>query len=152
MDGIGQRNRAGAKATGNPEGINTQADAASRSGQISEEGLKTLQPMNINEAIEAMKIIAPYASKLVEAENAIQLIRTLIDSFPLDERSQLLRLIALMHHEHLDTVVELLKDKSGMDFTLLLSAGINANNIFEMIENIYFLGLAKTEPVDAARE
>lgn len=152
MDGVGQRNRARAQATSDPERSGTQGDAASRGGQISEEGLKTLQPMNINEAIEAMKIIAPYASKLVEAENAIQLIRTLIDSFPLDERPQLLRLVALMHHEHLDTVVELLKDKSGMDFTLLLSAGINANNIFEMIENIYFLGLAELEPVDATRE
>jgi len=102
--------------------------------------------MNIYEAIEAMKIIAPYASNLIGAENALQLIRALIDSFPLDERPQLLKLVSIMHHESLETIVELLADKEGVDFMMLLTEGIRVNDVFEMIDNIYFLGLAEREP------
>ena len=102
--------------------------------------------MNIHEALEAMKIIAPYALNLVDAENALQLIRVLIDSFPLDERPQLLRLVSLMHHESLETMAELFSEKDGMDFTMLLTEGIHVNDVFEMIDNIYFLGLAEVEP------
>lgn len=101
--------------------------------------------MNIYEAIEAMKIIAPHVSAFVGADNPLQLIKSLIDSFPLDERPQLLRLISLMHHEDLDTMVELLADKSGTDFAMILTEGINVNDIFEMVENIYLLGLAEME-------
>lgn len=98
-----------------------------------------------------MKIIAPHASELLKAENGLQLIRILIDSFPLEDRSQLLRLISLMHHENIDTVAELLKDKSGMDFTLLLTEGINVNDLYEMIENAYYFGFVAMELPDAGR-
>lgn len=99
-------------------------------------------PMNINEAIEVMKIIAPYVDDMVEAKDGKGVLRALMNGFEKDDvQENALRLLALMQHKTLNEVVDDLQDASGAEYLSELVTVFNVNNIQDLIGATRVLGL-----------
>jgi len=105
--------------------------------------------MNIYEAIEVMKIVAPCASKMMKAESGIELINILLNTYSGEDAVQLGRLAALMFHEDLGIMTERLKDANGQDFASVLAAGLVANPIHQLLEGAYIFQFVEMESDDA---
>jgi len=106
--------------------------------------------MNINEAIEAMKIIAPCASEILQVESGLEIMKLLINHYAGDEAVQLGQLAALMFHEDLETMSETLKDATGAEFTSVLAAGLAVNPVYQLVEGAYLFQFAKFEELNDA--
>jgi hypothetical protein len=109
-------------------------------------------PMNINEAIEVMKIIAPYAGDMAEGESGKEVLDALISGFERDGTEEnALRLLALMQHETLDEVVDQLQGASGAEYLSKLVNVFNINNVRDLIGAAGVLGLTQQRDSDASR-
>lgn len=96
-----------------------------------------------------MKIIAPCASKLLRAENGIELIQILLTTYSGEDAIQLGRIVSLMFHDHLNVVTERLKGASGQDFANVLAAGLVVNPIHQLIEGAYVFRFIEMESDNA---
>ena len=102
-----------------------------------------LRPMTIREAIEVMKMLAPIAPKITQAENAPAMIRIIMDHFSEVDPTMTLRIMSLMYHEPIETLVSTLEDKSSADFFTMLVEGFVVNSLADLIEGIYVLGMTR---------
>ena len=109
---------------------------------------KVIQPLNIIEAIEVMKILAPIAQDIAEADNAARMMGIIYEHFEKTDPVQTLRLACLFFHESLDTLVEVLKDKSSEEFFYMMTEAFAANSLADLIESIFVLGFAEKKVSD----
>jgi hypothetical protein len=101
-----------------------------------------LKPMNMWEAIEAMKIVAPHASALATIDESISLMRALIAEVSKESPIQVLRLAALLHHKPVETMAEELKGQPGASLVMILAEGLGVNPLPELVNGAYILGLS----------
>lgn len=109
------------------------------------------EPMNLNESIEAMKILAPYAKFMLGAETLGDAVGALLNNVPkIPERGfQIQRLIALMHHQDVEEVIEVLgKRKSdgsldGVAYVEALAHGFTINPIADLLASSAELGIVE---------
>jgi len=149
MDGIRDRRGAGAEAE-RPGDEDSQGHASGRGRPFKDGKVINPEPMNINEAIEAMKIIAPCASEILQVESGLEIMKLLINHYAGDEAVQLGQLAALMFHEDLETMSETLKDATGAEFTSVLAAGLAVNPVYQLVEGAYLFQFAKFEELNDA--
>lgn len=108
------------------------------------EEYKNLAPMNIYEAIEAIKIIAYYTPAIEEAKAESLLDIITIITNKADEWGtgiSLFRLVALMYHKDVMDLFAELKDQSGEQFTALLQVGLQVNDVHLLLSSATILGL-----------
>lgn len=98
--------------------------------------------MNMWEAIEAMKIIAPHAAALAIIDESISLMRALIAEVTKESPIQVLRLAALLHHKDVEVLAEELKGQPGARLVMLLAEGLGLNPLPELVNGAYILGLS----------
>jgi len=104
-------------------------------------------PMSIHEAIEVMKIVAPYASDIRIHMLMNRAIRILVDGFQRNNQNEnSFRLLALMYHKHLDEIVEYFQDgATGEDMFRLLAVGFSVNPLADLIGSCALIGLVELE-------
>lgn len=90
-----------------------------------------------------MKMLAPIAPEVIQADNAPAMIRIIMDHFADVDPTMTLRIMSLMYHEPMETLVETLKDKSSPEFFTMLVEGFVVNSLADLIEGIYVLGMAR---------
>jgi hypothetical protein len=100
-------------------------------------------PMNIREAVEAMKIVAPYAPQFTGARDVVALMRPIMAGIQKDAPLQALRLVALMEHKSVERIAEELADKSGADLIEKILGGFGRNDLALLVDAAYFLGLSE---------
>ena len=103
-----------------------------------------MEPMNINEAIEAMKIVVPYLPQMRSAKDGVGLVRGLLKATAdANEHENVGRLLALMEHKTLDEVSERMAGDEGKRMALFdLVQCINANPIPDLVDGARILGLS----------
>ena len=112
-------------------------------------GKGTIKPLNIREAIEVMKILAPIAQDISEADNAARMMGIIFDYFEETDPTQTLRLASLLFHESLETLVELLDGKPSEEFFFMMVEAFAENSLADLVESIFALGFAKEKVSDA---
>lgn len=109
---------------------------------------KVIQPLNIIEAIEVMKILAPIAQDIAEADNAAKMMVIIYEYFEKTDPTQTLQLASLFFHESLETLVEVLGDKSSEEFFYMMVEAFAANSLADLVESIFVLGFAEKRVSD----
>lgn len=99
------------------------------------------KPMNIREAIEAMKILAPRMPG-VSRTNALSFVRGLLRSMAAEEPVDALRLLSLMRHETVEATAVAMKEAGTGGFLAALFDGLQLNRVADLIEAAAVLGLA----------
>lgn len=97
--------------------------------------------MNIREAIEVMKILAPRMPGVAK-ENALSFVRGLLRSMAAEEPVDALRLLSLMRHEKLEAMAVAMKEAGTGGFLAALFDGLQLNRVADLIEAAAVLGLA----------
>lgn len=110
---------------------------------------RVIEPLNIREAIEVMKILAPVAQDVMEAEKAVTMVRIIFEHFEETDPTQTLRLASLFYHEPVDTLAETLVDVSGEDFFGMMIDAFVENSLADLVETVFALGFAKKRVSDA---
>jgi len=105
--------------------------------------------MNIREAIEVMKMLAPIAPEIIQADNAPAMIRIIMDHFTEVDPTMTLRIMSLMYHEPMESLIVILEKKSSPEFFSMLVEGFVVNSLADLIEGIYVLGMARKVVDDA---
>jgi hypothetical protein len=105
--------------------------------------------MTIREAIEVMKMLAPIAPEITQADNAPAMIRIIMDHFADVDPTMTLRIMSLMYHEPIETLVAALEDTSSPEFFSMLVEGFAVNSLADLIEGIYVLGMVRKVVDDA---
>lgn len=108
-------------------------------------GPAELNPMNIHEAIEVMKILDPYLAEMRDQPNARMVLLSLIRQARQNSPADTLRLIAYMHHIPIDKVAERLADADGRKLIRALGEGFAVNSIADLANAGKLLGLTETE-------
>ncbi len=90
-----------------------------------------------------MKMLAPIASDLTKADNAPAMIRIIMDYFAVADPTMTLRLISLMYHEPIETLVDMLEQKQQSEFFQMLVEGFVVNSLADLVEGIFVLGMTK---------
>jgi len=101
-----------------------------------------VKPMTMREAIEAAKIIAPYAPELAGTKVLGEAIHVLLSSASKQNAVDILRLVALGYHESLEVVGDSLRKKSGADLVALLGDIFIRNSLVDLINLSAYLGLS----------
>lgn len=96
-----------------------------------------------------MKILAPVAQDVMEAEKAVTMVRIIFEHFEETDPTQTLRLASLFYHEPVDTLAETLVDVSGEDFFGMMIDAFVENSLADLVETIFALGFAKKRVSDA---
>jgi hypothetical protein len=96
-----------------------------------------------------MKILAPVAQDIVEAEKAVSMVRIIFEHFEETDPTQTLRLASLFYHEPIDTLAETLVDVSGEDFFAMMIDAFVENSLADLVETTFALGFAKKRVSDA---
>jgi len=100
------------------------------------------QPMNINDAIEVMKIVAPHAQYLINhGDTGPSLILALIDVLESSKPTDSFKLISLMHNKSVDEVTKDMINFGGEGLVSALSSGFAANPLPDMINGAAVIGL-----------
>lgn len=104
---------------------------------------KALRPMNVYQAVEAMKILIPHQEPITEAvkQSAIKGILVLLEETRDGEPGALLRLISLMQDIHVDRAAELYGDWEGKEIMALLADMLVVNPLPDLYDGAYVLGL-----------
>jgi len=102
-------------------------------------------PMNIHEAIEAMKIVRLFADDLIDGKpvDLMGAIQIIVDKGAEDNQLaiELLRLVALMFHKDVTVVSHEMERKTGMDFVVVLALGFTSNPVTELINFGWVIGI-----------
>jgi len=101
----------------------------------------TEKPMNIREAVEAMKILAPRMPGMPKT-NALSFVRGLLRSMAAEEPVDALRLLSLMRHETVEATALSMKEAGTGGFLAALFDGLKLNRVADLIEAAAVLGLA----------
>lgn len=89
-----------------------------------------------------MKILAPIAQDIAEANNAARMMRIIFEYFEETDPTQTLRMASLFFHESLDTLVEVLGDRSSEEFFSMMVDAFARNHLVDLVEAIFMLGFA----------
>lgn len=95
-----------------------------------------------------MKILAPVAQDVMEADNAAKMMRIIFEHFEATDPKDTLRLAGLFFHEPLETLAETLKDKPSEEFFAMMIDAFVENSLADLIETIFALGLAEKKVSD----
>lgn len=108
-----------------------------------------LAPMNIREAVEAMKILGPYAAHLQGNLQGNLTLGDAIGSLLADAGElnpvDILRLLALLHHKSLDEIAGEFSSKSGGDLVAELASAFIVNPLPDLVNAGYRLQLIGVE-------
>lgn len=96
-----------------------------------------------------MKMLAPIAPEITQADNAPAMIRIIMDHFAEVDPTMTLRIMSLMYHEPIETLVATLEDTSSPEFFTMLVEGFVVNSLADLIEGIYVLGMVRKVVEDA---
>lgn len=97
-----------------------------------------------------MKMLAPIAQDIADADNAAGMMRIIFEHFEETDPVQTLRLASLFYHEPIETLAETLEDKSSEEFFAMMVNAFADNSLADLIEAIYILGFARKKVSDAA--
>lgn len=95
-----------------------------------------------------MKILAPIAQDVSEADNAARMMGIIYEHFEKTDPTQTLQLASLFFHESLDTLVEVLGEISSEEFFYMMVEAFAANSLADLVESIFVLGLAEKKVGD----
>lgn len=95
-----------------------------------------------------MKILAPVAQDISEADNAAGMMRIIFEHFEETDPVQTLRLASLFFHESIDTLVETLQDRPSEEFFAMMVDAFAANSLADLIESVFILGFAEKKVSD----
>lgn len=101
--------------------------------------------MNIREAIETMKVLAPYAGHLQGQLTLGDAIRNLLSDASEINPVDVLRLIALLYHKDIEAVADEFADKSGGDLVAALAHAFVVNPLPDLVNAGYRLQLIGVE-------
>lgn len=104
-----------------------------------------LAPMNIREAVEAMKILGPYAAHLQGNLTLGDAIGSLLADAGELNPVDILRLLALLHHKSLDEIAGEFSSKSGGDLVAELASAFIVNPLPDLVNAGYRLQLIGVE-------
>lgn len=113
-----------------------------------------IQPMNINEAIEMMKIIGPHAVDISRAalnKNGAEAIRVLLEKTREESPINFLRMMALMTHEDIEKCAETLPKLSQQRLFFKIAELLNINPLADLVNGAYVLGLTERGWEDGKR-
>lgn len=95
-----------------------------------------------------MKILAPIAQDISEAENAARMMRIIYEHFEETDPTQTLRLASLFFHESLETLLEILDGKPSEEFFFMMANAFAENSLADLVESIFALGFAQKKVSD----
>ena len=95
-----------------------------------------------------MKILAPIAQDISEADNAAGMMRIIFEYFEETDPTQTLRLASLFFHETIETLVEVLDDKPSEEFFYMMVRAFAENSLADLVETIFALGFAQKRVSD----
>jgi len=90
-----------------------------------------------------MKILAPVAQDISEADNAAGMMRIIFEHFEATDPTQTLHLASLFFHESIETLAKVLQDKPSEDFFIMMVNAFAENSLADLIESIFVLGFAR---------
>lgn len=108
----------------------------------------TEKPMNIREAIEAMKILALYTTE-APRDSSLHFIGGLVAAMHRGVPVDAFRLIALMQHRPVEDVAASLKEGGPAALVTALAEGFNVNALPDLVEASFGLGIGKDRWSDA---
>lgn len=100
-----------------------------------------IAPMAIGPAIEAMKVIVPYASVIIRAQTVGDAIQDLLGAMRNEQPTDALRLLALMYGKSVIEIADFFERKSGGDLVAFMAVGFEANPLPDLINAANVLGL-----------
>ncbi|KKN62743.1 hypothetical protein LCGC14_0508620 [marine sediment metagenome] len=105
------------------------------------------EPMNIYEAIEAMKIAARYRNEIANSKTVFDAVRDMLPSSrKREDVMSIVRLLALTEHKgDLEKLVLELKEKGGMEFVARLGQGLIKNPLGELLSGAKVLGMTEVQ-------
>ena len=101
-----------------------------------------IAPMNMREAVEVMKIIGPHAQQFTETTEPLKIMHSMIDEIKADTPIQVMRLLALMEHKSVEDLAEEMQESTGVDLLERLSAGFRRNDLVNLVNAAFYLGIA----------
>jgi len=101
------------------------------------------EPMNLREAIEAMKIISRYTDDLRVETSPRRMVATLLRRANDVRPTDTFALVALMHHRTIEDVAENLRVLGGRGLVKALVEGFVANGIPDLANAAAVLGIAE---------
>lgn len=104
--------------------------------------MSEIAAMNIREAVEAMKIIAPFAEQITETDNPAKIIRLLLHGFRDTYPTEALRLVALMEHKAVEDLADEMAEASGIDLIERMTDGLRRNDLINLMNAAVYLGIA----------
>ena len=102
-----------------------------------------LEPMNLREAIEAMKIISRYIDVIRVEPNPRRLVARLLKKINEVRPTDSLALVALMHHCSIEDAAERLRVLGGRGLVKALVEGFVANAIPDLANAAAVVGIAE---------
>lgn len=90
-----------------------------------------------------MKILAPAIPRLENIDQPARMVKALMAYFRETDPTSTLRLISLLYHEPVETLVETFTSDQGMDAFMMISYGFAANSIGDLMEATRVLGFRK---------
>lgn len=96
-----------------------------------------------------MKVLAPIAQDILEADNAAGMMRIIFEYFEETDPTQTLRLASLFFHEKIETLVEVLEDRPSEEFFYMMVEAFAENSLADLVETIFALGFAQKRVSDA---
>ncbi len=148
MDGDRLRDQSGEKEEKHPNADKARLPSSGR-GNRTGANIGKLKHLNIREAIEVMKILAPIAQDITNADNAAGMMRIIFEHFEKTEPTQTLQLASLFFHEPIETLAEVLKDRSSEEFFYMMVEAFAENSLADLIETIFALGFTQKKVSDA---
>lgn len=109
------------------------------------------KPMTIREAIEAVKILAPYAPEILASTTLANMVKTLMRAINERQPVDSMRLLSLMEHRTLESLSEDYGERGGTAFALALARGFVINSPLDLLKMGASLGLVTLEEPDAGR-
>lgn len=107
------------------------------------------EPMNIYEAIEAMKIIVRYRKEIEDSKTVFDAVRDmLITAKEREDTMSIARLLALIEHNgDLEGLIREVKKKGGMEYVARLGQGLINNPIGDLLKGSTILGMTNSQGV-----
>ena len=117
------------------------------------DGPKLPKPMSIRSAIEAMKILQPYAKDIKGEADPMMVVGILIEKIQQRAPSDSVRLVSLMYGLTPMEVIDKVRnsEKRGVTFYKVLVEGFMVNPLPDLINAGHMIGLIEEEWTDASR-
>jgi len=101
-----------------------------------------IAPMNIREAVEAMKILGPHAEQFAATDKPLKIVRAMLAGLVADSPVQPLRLVALLEHKSVEQLADEMQEATGADLIERMMGGLNRNDLVSLIDAAFYMGLA----------